>query len=254
MKKYIILLMLCTLCVSCSRNYGEPVTKEFPISGTYTCLDISHAFEVTVSDQVTDVMVTVGEKAIDDVRVEVKDGTLFIGFNWWNFYEGEAKAVIPAGAVIDELCLSGASTFTGDLSGDEVECDLSGSSSYFGNISANDIDFDISGSSTYFGNVTTTTLEMDLSGSSRATISGSCDDEMEIGISGASNLNATGFDVQYVKGNMSGASTAYVNCCRSLRVVLSGASYLYYTTPNAGCNPVIDCQTTGSSAVAPMVH
>ena len=128
------IVMVC-LYSSCSKYYGEPTTKNYPISGSYTDLEVHHAFQVTVSDQVTDVVVTVGELAHDKVKVEVKDGTLHIGFSWWNSYSGDAKAVIPA-SILNDLSLSGASTFDGDLSGTDVDIELSGASEYRGNVTA----------------------------------------------------------------------------------------------------------------------
>lgn len=231
MRRTILLFAILGLFASCAKDYGEPATKNFPISGTYTGLSVSHSFQVTVSDQVTDVVVTVGEKALDKVKVEIKDGTLHIGFGWWDSYNGTATAVIPAGATIDELDLSGASSFKGDLSG-------------------LDVDIDLSGASVYKGNVTATDLDVDLSGASIATVSGDCQNTMDIEISGASKLHAADLNTQSVKGGISGASTADVTCCTSLKVNLSGASKLTYGTTDLSCNPVVDCETTGSSTVS----
>lgn len=231
MKRTILLIAILGLFASCAKDYGEPTTKHFPISGTYTGLSVSHSFQVTVSDQVSDVVVTVGEKTLDKVKVEVKNGNLCIGFAWWNNYNGVATAVIPAGVAISELDLSGASSFIGDLSGLNVDIDLSGASVYKGNVTASDLD-------------------VDLSGASIATVNGDCHNTMLIDISGASELHASGLNAQSVKGNISGASTANVTCCTRLKVNLSGASTLTYGTTDLGCNPVVDCETTGSSTVS----
>ena len=67
MKNIVILLSLSLLFFGCTKDWGTPVTKNYPINGAYTKLDVSNAFEVTVSDQVTDVVVTVGELAHDRV-------------------------------------------------------------------------------------------------------------------------------------------------------------------------------------------
>jgi len=227
------LLAIAMVCLyaSCTKDYGDPTTRNYPISGaTYTGLNVSHAFQVTVSDQVTDVVVTVGEKAHDKVKVKVEDGTLYIGFSWMNSYNGVATAIIPASR-LDDLTLSGASSFTGDLTGDDVDIDLSGASVYNGIVTADEVDLDLSGAST-------------------ATLAGNCQTTMEIGLSGASVLHAQDFPAQTVKGNLSGASLADVTCCGSVRVDLSGASHLTYGASTPDCHPdASGCTTSGASTV-----
>lgn len=230
----VALLAIAMVCLyaSCAKDYGEPTTKNFAINGNYSSLEVNSCFEVTVSDQVTDVVITVGEKALDKVKVEVKNGTLHIGFNWLTNYVGTATAIIPANTNLCELDLSGGSKFTGDLTGSEVELDLSGASIYYGNVNAEEVD-------------------VDLSGASEATLTGVCQTTMEIALSGSSDLYASGMSTQSVKGTMSGASSAYVTCCNLLEVALSGASDLHYGTSSPNCHPVINCTTSGASLVTP---
>jgi len=231
MKNIVILLSLSILFFGCTKDWGTPATKNYPINGAYTKLDVSNAFDVTVSDQVTDVVVTVGELAHDRVVVKVVDGELQIGFKPNTNYSGKAKAVIPA-AVLRKLDLSGASSFTGDLRGDEV-------------------DIELSGASTYRGTVEATELDIDLSGASDAILSGACQTKMEIDLSGASTLKAADLSAMSVYGKMSGASDADVTVCSALNVELSGASTLTYGTSSEDCHPVVNCSTSGASTVQP---
>ncbi len=231
MKKTLVILSLCALFFGCTKDRGTPATKNYPISGAYTKLDVSNAFDVTVSDQVTDVVVTVGELAHDRVVVKVVDGELQIGFKPNTNYSGKAKAVIPA-AVLRKLDLSGASSFTGDLRGD-------------------DVDIELSGASTYRGTVEATELDIDLSGASDAILSGACQTKMEIDLSGASTLKAANLSAMSVYGEMSGASDADVTLCSDLNVKLSGASTLTYGTYSDECHPNINCPASGSSVVKP---
>ncbi|MBO4489182.1 MAG: DUF2807 domain-containing protein [Bacteroidales bacterium] len=231
MKKIIIMLSLCALFFGCTREYGGvPTTKNYPISGPFTGLDVSNAFQVTVSDEVTDVVVTVGELAHDRVYVSVVDGKLRIGFKPNTRYKGEAIAIIPANANLRELDLSGASSFSGNLRGEEVEIDLSGASTYRGAVEA-------------------TEIEVDLSGASDAFISGSCQNKMDMDLSGASTLKAANLSTQSVHGEMSGASDADVTICTELKVELSGASTLTYGTVSDECNPMIECPASGASTI-----
>lgn len=232
MKNIVILLSLSILFFGCTKDWGTPATKNYPINGAYTKLDVSNAFDVTVSDQVTDVVVTVGELAHDRVVVRVVDGELLIGFKPNTMYNGKAVAVIPANANLSDLELSGASSFTGDLRGD-------------------DVDIELSGASTYRGIVEATELDIDLSGASDAILSGACQTKMEIDLSGASTLKAANLSAMSVFGEMSGASDADVTVCSDLNVELSGASTLTYGTSSEDCHPVVNCSTSGASTVQP---
>ena len=232
MKKTIILLSLCVLFFGCTKDWGSPATKNYPINGSYTGLDVSNAFQVTVSDEVTDVVVTVGELAHERVIVKVVNGELQIGFKPNTRYNGTAKAVIPANANLSDLDLSGASSFVGELNGHDVDIDLSGASTFRGNVDADEID-------------------LDLSGASDAFINGHCQSKMEIDLSGASTLKAANLNTQSVSGEMSGASNADVTVCSALNVELSGASTLTYGIVSDECHPVVNCPTSGSSTVRP---
>jgi len=250
MKNIIILLSLVTLFFGCTKDWGAPSTKNYSIDGPYTGLDVSCAFHVTMSDQVNDVVVTVGELAHDRVVVKVKDGTLYIGFKPHTRYNGEAVAVIPL-SVLRDLDLSGASSFVGDLSGEEVDVDLSGASGFKGNVVANDLDMDLSGASSYNGDILVNKFDVDLSGASVAFVNGSCRNTMELELSGASQLKALTLDAPVVRGSMSGASQADVTCCTSLNVELSGASELTYGIISDDCKPVVNCPASGGSTVRP---
>lgn len=229
MKHTLLLLSLCALCAGCMKDYGTPTTESYPVNGDYTALEASYAFQVTVSDQVSEVQVTVGELAQDLVKVYVKDNTLHIGFKWGTLYNGTATAVIPANARLSELDLSGASSFTGDLSAAYVGIELSGVSHYNGNIDADKLDFEISGAST-------------------ATVSGRCESTMDVELSGASTLNASLLEAAVVEGELSGASMADVCCSQRLEVELSGASTLIYAIV-PGSSPIVNCHTSGGSQV-----
>ena len=231
MKNIVILVSLSIFFFGCTKDWGTPATKNYPINGAYTKLDVSNAFDVTVSYQVPDVVVTVGELAHDRVVVKVVDGELQIGFKPNTNYSGKAKAVIPA-AVLRKLDLSGASSFTGDLRGD-------------------DVDIELSGASTYRGTVEATELDIDLSGASDAILSGVCQTKMGIDLSGASTLKVANLSAMSVFGEMSGASDADVTVCSDLNVELSGASTLTYGTSSEDCHPNVNCSTSGASTVQP---
>ena len=229
MKHFFSLLSIYSLFIGCTTDYGNPTSKSYSVNGSFNGLNISDAFSVTMSNQVSSIIITVGERAHDRLDLRIKDGSLHIGFRPGVTYLGDATAIIPT-CTLRNLDLSGASSFKGDLSGSTVDIDLSGASTYRGNIQASNI-------------------ELDLSGASSASITGYCDNTMDIDLSGASNLHAIRLDATDVKGDMSGASTADITCCDYLRVNLSGASKLTYGTISNSCVPIVRCEKSGGSSV-----
>lgn len=240
MKNVLILLSISILFLGCTKDWGTPATKNYPISGAFTKLEVSNAFEVTVSDQVTDVIVTVGELAHDRVMVKVVNGKLQIGFKPNTWYNGKATAVIPV-TMIRDLELSGASSFTGDLYGN-------------GDYDSRNAGVKLSGASTFRGRIDATELDVELSGASEAFIDGfepTKLEKMEIDLSGASTLKAPYLSAESVYGEMSGASDADVTVCSALNVELSGASTLTYGTSSEECHPNVNCPASGGSVVKP---
>ena len=250
MKRIFIMLFICILFVGCTKDWGRPTTRDYPIDGIYNGLDVSDAFQVTMSDQVNNVVVTVNERAHERVLVEVKNGKLHIGFKPNTRYDDPATAVIPANTIL-ELNLSGASSFTGNLEVDQLDINLSGASIYSGNISAEKVHLNLSGASTYTGSMDAYKIFTNLSGASTITTNGIGHTFMEIDLSGASHLNAVGLNAPTIFGGMSGGSFADVTCCSSLEVELSGGSTLTYGTVSDDCHPVINCPCTGGSTVGP---
>lgn len=241
MKNIFIMLSISILFFGCTKDWGNPATRNYPVNAPYTKLDVSNAFEVTVSDQVTDVVVTVGELAHEKVIVNVSEGELHIGFKPNTRYNGKATAVIPA-TMIRDLELSGASSFTGDL-----QC----GNGYY---SDNTVDIELSGASTFRGRIEGQELEIDLSGASEAFIEGFTPTsltKMDIDLSGASTLKAPFLYTESVYGEMSGASNADVTLCSELNVQLSGASTLTYGLSSEECHPNVNCPASGGSVVKP---
>ena len=274
MKKHLIILstlVLFAFC-SCSKFAGEPVTKDFSISGAYNALEVEDAFNVTVSEEATQVTITAGENIMPNVVVETVDSTLKIYLKGWHTNLGKDMTVILPynfdlrsvdlsdasefhseygleGNKI-EVELSGASDFYCDIDADEVDIDLSGASNFNGDIFADEIEMDLTGSSNIKGYVEALDLDLELSGASDATLEGQVDMLM-INLSGASNIKKTingnkyGFICDQCEGTMTGASNVYIHCDGTIKVNLSGASDLHFT----GSAFTGDCTISGGSDI-----
>ena len=239
MKKYLAILSVVVLFAfcSCSKFAGEPISKDFNISGTYTELEVEDAFDVTVSDVATQVTVTAGENVMPNVVVETVEHTLKIYLKGWHNNLGKDMTVIlPYNAALTSIDLSGASEFHSEygLEGDNVDVELSGASNLFCDIYADEVDIDLSGASSYKGYLDADELDLDLSGASNATLEGQVG-TLKINLSGASDIKKTvdgnryGFACDQCEGSVSGASNVYIHCDGTIKVNLSGASDLHFT-------------------------
>ena len=274
MKKYLFVLSALVLLAfsSCQKFAGDPISKDFTV-GSYTELEVEDAFEVTVSDAVDVITVTVGEKLMPKVVVEVVENTLKIHFKGINpsTYGSDLKVVIPYNADLTSVDLSGASEFHSEygLEGQKVEVDLSGASDFFCDIDADEVDIDLSGASNFYGDILADEIEMDLSGSSDIKgyvevldldlgMSGASDATLEgyvgtlkMELTGASNIKKTingnryGLACDRCEGSISGASDTYIHCDGAIKVNLSGASELHFTGDG---NPA-DSSTSGGSDI-----
>lgn len=222
---------------SCSKDAGDPITKDFEISGTYTKLDVSSGFVVTVSDSATQVSVTTGENVMPKVVVEIVNQTLRVYLKPVNVSGAyELQLTLPYNADLKSVNLSGASSFQSShpLTGQKVEVDLSGASSFFCDLNSNLVDIDLSGASSIEGNVSATELDLDMSGASEASLVGTAI-SLRTEISGASHIINKMVEERFslacrnCTGEISGASTVYIHCDESITVDLSGGSDLYYT-------------------------
>ena len=244
-----MLLVLCGLCTACKKD-NVSVTVSYPVTDNYTALDVSSAFDVVVCDTISEAKVTVRGGEHKNVIFKVEDGTLKIGFksSLFNWHHGSAKVLLPRNIKLCDLELSGASSFRGDLQGDEVEVDASGSSNFYGNVSGPEVNIDLSGSSDFEGNIDADRFDLEASGSSSLKSTGICTEQLDMTVSGSSNVDAFGLECRKVTAKVSGSSDVKISCCESITGSLSGSSDLYYKTL-PGCQPVVNCSTSGGSKV-----
>lgn len=235
MRKYIVLLtavVLTALC-SCSKWAGDPITETFSVDGTYTELVVEDAFDVTVSDEVSQITITAGDNVMSKVRVEKTDKTLTIYLKGWTVSHGDMKVLLPRNADLTSADLSGASDFHTSfaLTGQTVEVKCSGSSDFYGLVEADN-------------------LNLTLSGSSEATIEGTVG-KLNMSISGSSDLERKVVGNRYslvcdqCECSISGSSEAYIHCDGTIRGSVSGSSSLHFT----GTAFTADCSTSGSSEI-----
>ena len=274
MKKYLFVLSALVLFAlgSCQKFAGDLITQDFSIEGAYTELQVENAFDVTVSDAVSQITVTAGEKIMPKVVVEIVDNTLKIRLKpLTNNYGSDMTVILPYNADLTRVNLSGASEFHSEygLEGQKVEVELSGASDFYCDVDADEVKIDMSGASGFFGDIVVDEagvnlsgssdikggmdaldLDLELSGASEATFEGQVID-LKIDLAGASKIikkvvgNRYAFVCSKCEGNMSGASDAYIHCDGNVKVNLSGASDLHFT----GDAFTADSSTSGGSEI-----
>ena len=251
-------LSLATLC-GCSKWAGDPITQEFSVDGSYTELRVEDAFDVTVSDAVSQVTITAGENIMPKVKVELSGKKLSIYLKGLTINYGDKMTVLlPYNPELTSVDLSGASNFHTNhaITGDEVSIDLSGASDFIGDIVAGEVEMELSGASSIKGVVNATRkMELELSGSSHAVLDGQTG-KLELNISGSSDLvkkivgDRYSFVCDQCECSISGSSDAYLHCDGSITGGISGSSELHYT----GMASTSGCNVSGGSSVVHDVY
>ena len=216
--------------------------KGYAIANTYSKLEVSSAFEVTMSDTVKEVMVDIEGGRHENVAIELEKNTLKISLKGRNKLKRRPRVVLPYNARLAEVELSGASTFTTPLAlkADVVKIDIDDASKFHGNIVASKkVEIELSGASHFHGKVESGLVEYESKGASTGLMTGSAYIQLKLDMSGASHLDAKNFTSKMVRGEVEGASTATVHCTESLRVNINGASTLTYS----GTPRDINCPT-----------
>ena len=217
-KNSLFSLLIIVLFCSCDMNHTivTPVddisTEAYSFSG-YSDLIVSHAFKVEIyfSDSEESITIEANENLHQYIKV-IKDGySLHIGFASNIHIKGNAtlKAYITTRS-LSSFSASGASRIV-------VE-DL---------IKESDVKIDLSGASYFNGELRSDDLNAELSGASEASLSG-FSEECSISASGASKFEDYSLTTDYLYGDLSGASKAYITINKEISVQASGASNLYY--------------------------
>ena len=292
MKKIVLLLSVCGMLCCCKpQEWDEVVRVSYPLNEAYSELIVNNAFRVETfvpsESQPYGAIVEAGEKAQSLVRVEVRNGKLYIDLRSGNFgstkrpivylpiedienlnvmeLNGASLFAARTGTMsLKKIVLTGASVYSGDgviyatndndeLEG-EVSLNLSGASEFSGIIYAPSVKMNLSGASVYKGTIHAPSVDAELSGASQCHLRKvspdfSGDIEMNMRLSGASKMESGAFATTHVRGELSGASSAKVNCCDELSVNLTGASVLRYSVLSDACQLDFDCHWSEGSRV-----
>lgn len=199
---------------------------------SFHAIQVSHAFDVVIT-QGAEVALAVSSSNKDDIqyiRTAVENGVLKIwqadDKKWWP-KNRKLKAYISV-KNLDAIRASGATNIKidGGLKADNLKLQLSGASDLQGQLNVSQ------------------QLEVDLSGASDINITGSADN-ITIEANGASDVKAYEFRANTCSVDASGASGVQITVDKELSAKLSGASHVHYK----GTGLIRDIKTSGASNV-----
>ncbi|MEK7225086.1 MAG: head GIN domain-containing protein [Bacteroidota bacterium] len=233
MKKIRILLAaLLLISVVNAQQVNDP-NAEVRQAKNFHGISVSSAFDVYLSQSSSEaVAVSASEtKFRDRIKVEVKDGILYIKYDneglKWGSGDKKLKAYISF-VNIDKLSVSGACDvfITGILKADALRINQSGASDLKGKVDAKKLTIDISGASDVMLTGTATQLDVEASGAS----------------------DFKGFDLvtEICNARASGASDIKITVNKELSAQASGASDVRYK----GDAVIKDMKSSGASSVS----
>jgi hypothetical protein len=228
---FLVLAVLTGLPLAGCSGSGSGVTEQYEYTG-FTRLDVSSAFDVTVTQSDTYSVTVTADESIDEyVSVTLAGDTLIMTLTprhlYTDFTTGDRtlKAEITMPTLL-KLKLDGASTATVEGFNSINTFALASSVSKL-DVRAGMTDFNISGASSVSGNMSATSLNFLVSGASTVDLSGAAED-ITLAVDGASKAEMEEFRLKVATVNLTGASSATIHVSERLNARLSGASTLLF--------------------------
>jgi len=222
MKTKSILILLFAISIaftSCKKNEsfvtpsGNITTVKSSVTG-FTKLDVSDPFNVfvTFSDTEESVEIEANSNLQGYIRVLKNQNSLVVELDdKINIRHNEATLNIHITMKnLDRVEGAGATSFQlkNEMTGNSLEVELTGACSFAGNLSVEQVNATLEGSS-----------KMNISGSASS---------LKLDANGASKLESYGFQTNSLDADLSGASNVYTTVNEKMDVKASGASTVYY--------------------------
>jgi hypothetical protein len=216
------------------RLKGIPAYKRYQVTEPFTKIELSGVVNVELRQGGECSVRVVPESAADQIKVEIKDGTLYISNE--NEKKGpkenQEDVVIKVSIVkLESLDIGGATRLTSK-----------------NEIVVQDIHVEASGASDLKLDLKSTGLTADFSGASNVNITGTSD-RANIDISGAADADLNGFSIKDARIDNSGAANLEITISESLKVDGSGASMTLYKVASGAENTRVSVETSGRAEV-----
>jgi len=207
---------------------GTLKTEEMEFTG-FTAVEVGDAFEVSITQSSSySIIITADEKIIDNVEVTQTENTLKVGLEPGSYLGNLVRKAEITMPELDSLIISGATSGTAE-----------------GFSSSNPFVLALSGASfLQITDINVGDMEIEVSGASSLTASGTASDLIAL-VSGASNVDMSDFPVSDADVNIIGASRTTINLDGTLDAEVSGASTLEYIG-----EPIMgDINSSGASTI-----
>ena len=215
------------------------VTKNYNFKN-FTGLSVSGAIDVELTQSDTfEVSMTMPSDYVPYFKISVNRGVLKAGFEdlprkLRNYMSDETFQLSVKMPEVTEIDMSGATRLSAEggfvMPSGKLEIDASGAASIRNfAITAEELEVELSGASNLDMDLRCRKVEIDASGASKADLKGEADD-FRLELSGASNTDSRDLSAKDVDVELSGACRARVTVLRSLKVDMSGASRMDYYT------------------------
>lgn len=215
-----------TSCMISTATSKNEATSIYDVNTSYKSLSVRSAIKVYYRHDIDKIQIIADSSILPKIKVvHDEDGIEIYASSFKSPFK--VTALVPASKELENIEISGASSFSSD---EEIK--------------AEELDIEVSGASKFEANINCQSLKASVNGASSANIGGKAVNA-EINVSGASKLSSENLNTDYADVDISGASKAEIICNKNITGDVSGASKLSF-----GGTAKSDVSTSGASKVS----
>ena len=215
-----------TSCMISTATSKNEATSIYDVNTSYKSLSVRSAIKVDYRHDIDKIQIIADSSILPKIKVvHDEDGIEIYASSFKSPFK--VTALVPASKKLENIEISGASSFSSD---EEIK--------------AEELDIEVSGASKFEANINCQSLKASVNGASSANIGGKAVNA-EINVSGASKLSSENLNTDYADVDISGASKAEIICNKNITGDVSGASKLSF-----GGTAKSDVSTSGASKVS----
>lgn len=213
----------CMINTVASKN---ETTSTYEVNTSYKSLKVKNAIRVEYRHDIDTLQIIADSSILSKIKVvHDEDGIEIYASSFKSPFK--VTALVPASEELEDIEISGASSFSSD---EEIK--------------AEELDIEVFGASKFEANINCQSLKASVNGASSANIGGKAVNA-EINVSGASKLSSENLNTDYADVDISGASKAEIICNKNITGDVSGASKLSF-----GGTAKSEVSTSGASKVS----
>lgn len=212
-----------TSCMISTATSKNEATSIYDVNTSYKSLSVRSTIKVDYRHDIDKIQIIADSSILPKIKVvHDEDGIEIYASSFKSPFK--VTALVPASKELENIEISGASSFSSD---EEIK--------------AEELDIEVSGASKFEANINCQSLKASVNGASSANIGGKAVNA-EINVSGASKLSSENLNTDYADVDISGASKAKIICNKNITGEVSGASKLSF-----GGAAKADVSTSGAS-------